>query len=238
MNQLNPPFDNPAIRRALSAPSISRSSCRRPAGDDRSFWRDQVGYFCPNTPMASDAGMEALTGKRDLARVKSDLAAAGYKGEKVTLLGATDIPVLKALADVTADLLHRVGMNVDYVATDWGTLVQRRTRKQAGPGGWHLYSNFGGGLDMTTPITHSALWSGSNAAPGWPHSPRIEALSADWLSAPDPAARKAIARDIQRQAFIDVPYIPLGQLLQPTAYRRDIHGVMGGFPVFWNIARA
>jgi peptide/nickel transport system substrate-binding protein len=236
MNHLNPPFDNPAIRRALLG-AIDQSEFMQAAAGDPSFWRDKVGYFCPGTPMANDAGMEALTGPRDLARVKRDIAASGYRGEKIVLLGATDIPVLKALADVTADLMQRVGIAVDYVAADWGTLVQRRAKKDTGAGGWHLYSNFGGGMDMTTPTTHSVLWSGANAAPGWPNSPRIEALSAAWLNAPDQAARQRIARDIQAQAFIDVPYIPLGQLIQPTAVRKDIHGVMPGFPVFWNLRR-
>jgi peptide/nickel transport system substrate-binding protein len=238
MNHLNPPFDNPAIRRALLGAVDQAEFMQAAGGDDRSLWRDKVGYFCPGTPMASDAGMEALTGKRDLGVVQRALTAAGYKGERIVLLGATDIPVLKALADVTADLMQRVGMNVDYVATDWGTLVQRRTRKETGPNGWHLYSNFGGGMDMTTPITHSVLWSGPSAAPGWPNSPRLEELSTAWLKAPDLASRQQIARDIQLQAFVDVPYIPLGQLLQPTAVRRDITGVMTGFPVFWNVARS
>ncbi len=237
MNHLNPPFDNPAIRRALLGAIDQAEFMQAAAGEDRSFWRDKVGYFCPGTPMANDAGMAALTGKRDLGKVKQDLAAAGYKGEKIVLLGATDIPVLKALADVTADLMQRVGFAVDYVAADWGTLIQRRAKKDTGPGGWHLYSNFGGGMDMTSPTTHSVLWSGAGAAPGWPSSPRIEELSAAWLAAPDLAARQRLAAEIQLQAFQDVPYIPLGQLIQPTAVRKDIQGVMPGFPVFWNLKR-
>ena len=237
MNHLNPPFDSPAIRRALLGAIDQTEFMQASGGDDHSLWNDHVGYFCPNTPMASDSGMEALTSKRDLDKVRRNLEDAGYKGETIVLLGATDIPVLKALADVTADLLQRVGMKVDYVAADWGTVIQRRTRKEGGQGGWHLYSNFGGGLDMTSPTTNTVLWSGQNAAPGWPNSPRIEELSAAWVKASDQANKQRIARDIQLQAFVDVPYIPLGQLIQPTAVRKDITGVMPGFPVFWNLKR-
>jgi peptide/nickel transport system substrate-binding protein len=32
---------------------------------------------------------------------------------------------LTALAEVAADMLGKSGMNVDYQATDWGTVVQR-----------------------------------------------------------------------------------------------------------------
>ena len=182
--------------------------------------------------------MEALTAPRDLSKVSDALKAAGYRGEKIVILGATDIPILKAVGDVTADLMQRVGFNIDYVATDWGTVVQRRTRKEpAEKGGWHLYSNFTGGMDQTTPTTHTNIWAGPNAAPGWPSSPRIEELSTAWVRAPDQASQALIARDIQRQAFVDVPYIPLGQIAQPTAYRGDLGGVMPGFAVFWNVKR-
>ena len=239
MNHLNPPFDNPAIRRALLGGIDQSEFMEAAGGTDPSGWKDGVGFFCPGTPMASDVGMEVLSAPRDLLKVKEAVKAAGYGGEKIVLLGATDVPILKAIADVTADFMQRAGFNIDYVATDWGTVVQRRTRKDpADKGGWHLYSNFTGGMDQTTPTTHTNLWAGGNAAPGWPRSPRIEELSADWVRAPDQGAQTRIAQDIQRQAFIDVPYIPLGQIAQPTAYRRDLAGVMPGFAVFWNVKRA
>src|SRR5689334_23985357 len=44
---------------------------------------------------------------------RSELKAAGYNGEKVVLLAATDFPVLKAMSDVGADMLQKAGMNVD-----------------------------------------------------------------------------------------------------------------------------
>ena len=39
------------------------------------------------------------------------------------------------------------------------------------------------------------------------------------------------------EAFQDVPYIPLGQYFQPTAYQANLTGVLHGSPVFWNIRR-
>jgi peptide/nickel transport system substrate-binding protein len=40
--------------------------------------------------MASKVGMEALSSRRDVAKVKRDLAAADYAGERVVLLQAAD----------------------------------------------------------------------------------------------------------------------------------------------------
>jgi peptide/nickel transport system substrate-binding protein len=46
------------------------------------------------------------------------------------LLAATDFPVLKAMSDVVADMLQQSGLNVDYVATNWGSVNQRRVKKE------------------------------------------------------------------------------------------------------------
>ena len=63
----------------------------------------------------------------------------------------------------------------------------------------------------------------------------LEDLRAQWFTAPDLAAQKAIAVKMQLQAFQDVPYIPLGQQLPSTAFRKSVTGVLNGLPVFWNI---
>jgi len=142
---------------------------------------------------------------------------------------------------VTADLLKQVGMNVDYQAMDWGTVVQRRAKKDPiDQGGWNVFCTFWGGLDQFNPVAHSFLrgLGSEGGIIGWPSSPKIEELRGEWLDAPDLASQQKIAAKLQEQAFIDVPYAPLGQILQPTAYKKDITGVLGGSVLFWNIKRS
>jgi peptide/nickel transport system substrate-binding protein len=43
---------------------------------------------------------------------------------------------------------------------------------------------------------------------------------------------------MQLQCMVDVPSVPLGQYVQPTAYRTDITGVKKGFATFWGVKRA
>jgi peptide/nickel transport system substrate-binding protein len=238
-NQLHPPFDNPAIRRAVLGAVTQSDYMQAVSGPDRSLWADGVGYFCPGTPMASSAGMQALTGPRDLAASRRALEAAGYKNERVVLMMPTDIPSVAAMAEVTAELFRALGLNLDGQTMDWGTAVQRRTNQ--GPvdqGGWSVFQTSWSGLDHATPATNVFLrGNGRAAAPGWPMSPEIERLRDLWLQAPA-ADQAAIAGQIQTQAFTDVPYVPLGQQFQQTAYRADLHGVLPGAPVFWNIERA
>ena len=35
----------------------------------------------------------------------------------------------------------------------------------------------------------------------------------------------------------DLPYIPLGQWLRPTAHAAGLTGMLEGFPLFWNLRR-
>lgn len=239
MNCLQPPFDNPGVRRALLGAVVQADYMTAIAGTDPKMWRTGVGVFCPGTELANDAGMEVLTGKRDFARVRQELAAAGYKGETVALMVATDTHYRRAMGDVGADMMKSVGMTVDYQAVDWGTAVIRRENK--GPvdkGGWSgLYTTLSG-LDLQVPSGHAFRTTGETGWFGWANSPRIAALRNEWLDAADIPTQKRIAVEIQRQWWIDVPHIPIGQWLQPTAWRDDMTGMVEGFPIFWNLRRA
>jgi peptide/nickel transport system substrate-binding protein len=154
-------------------------------------------------------------------------------------MGATDQPTNYPLAELAADVLKRVGMNVDYQATDWGTVVQRRAlTKPPAEGGWNLFCTGFSGLDFGTPASHLPLrGNGKNAWFGWPTMPKIEELREAWFNAEDAAAQKSIGEAIQRQAFEDVPYYPLGLAQGPTAFQKDITGVPEGFVLFWNVRR-
>ncbi|HWL83626.1 MAG TPA: ABC transporter substrate-binding protein [Roseomonas sp.] len=239
-NHLHPPFNNPAIRRALLGAVTQADYMTAVIGTDKSLWRDGVGIFTPDTPLANDAGMEVLTSPRDYEKVKRDLAAAGYNGEKVVLIAASDFPSLNALAQVGNDMLQKAGMNVEYVSTDWGTVVQRRASKEpVEKGGWSVFFTFWAGIDMINPGVQQALRGNGQAAWfGWPTAPKLEELRNAWFEAPDLAAQKEIARKIQLQAFDDVPYLPVGQYFQAWAYRRNITGVLKGLPMFWNVQRS
>jgi peptide/nickel transport system substrate-binding protein len=46
---------------------------------------------------------------------------------------------------------------------------------------------------------------------GWPKAPRLEELREAWLLAPDLAAKRAIAREIQMEAWREAPFLPRGR---------------------------
>jgi peptide/nickel transport system substrate-binding protein len=241
LNHLTAPFNNPGVRRALLKAIDQKDFCLASSGDDPAMWHVPTGLFCPASPFATDAGLEVFAGKRDYDAVRKEMIAAGYKGEKTVVLAPTDFPLLKAMADVCADVFQKVGLNVDYQAMDWGSVVQRRTKKDPiDQGGWSVFNTFWSGLDQFNPVGHvfmRGMGEGAGAAPGWPSSPRIEELRQQWLEATDMASQRSLAGDMQRQALIDVPYVPLGQELQATAYRDNLTGVLNGFALFWNVRK-
>jgi peptide/nickel transport system substrate-binding protein len=236
-NHLFPPFDNPAIRRAVLKAVNQREFMEAVAGENAPI-DDKVGIFAPGMGMANDAGMEGF-GHRDAGELKREIIAAGYTGERVVYLTATDVPRINAICEVGAQMLRSIGLNVDEVSTDWGTVVQRSVRAQPlDKGGWSMFGAFWGGYDMMSPAGHLALRGNGTAGwNGWPTSERLESLRQAWLEAPDLAAQKAIARDLQLQAWQDVPYLPLGRYLQPTAYKSNLTGMLSGLPLFTNLRR-
>jgi peptide/nickel transport system substrate-binding protein len=238
-NFLYPPFDNPGIRRALLGATDQSDYMTAAAGTDTSLWKDRVGVFSPGTPLASEVGIEVLTGKRDFDKVKQEILAAGYQGETVVVLGASDYPATNALALVAVDMLKKVGINVDFQQVDWGTVVQRRAvKKPPAEGGWHIFFTYLNGTNNLDPAGQLGIrGNGKDAWFGWPTLPKLEALRDAWFVAPDLAAQKAVCEEIQRQFWQDVPYLPLGVFYQPGAWNKSLSGMRIGFPQFYDVKK-
>ena len=238
-NHLYPPFDNQRIRQAVLKAVNQKEFMQAVVGGNADFDAN-CGYFPGGSPCASDAGMEKLSDAHDFAEVRRELEAAGYKGERIVYLEPTDVPRINAIAEVGADMLRKIGMNVDVVATDWGTTVQRSVSKQPlDKGGWSMYAAFTGGYDTITPGSHQQLrGNGDRAGNGWPTAPKLEALRDAWLATEDKAMQLALARQIQAQAMEDVPYLPLGSYFQPTAYKANLRDVRKGLIQFTGVRRA
>jgi peptide/nickel transport system substrate-binding protein len=238
-NHLHPPFDNPGIRRALLGAIDQADAMNALAGTDRTYWRDRVGLFHYGTPLANDEGIEVLSGPRDFGKVKRELAQAGYRGERIVVLGTAGTGYIPVLSQVGADTLRRAGMNVDLHLTDYATMARRMLKVDPpAQGGWNVYFTPTDGAFSHTPVTNEYLrGDGKSGAPGWPTSPAFEDLRQAWLDAGDLAEQRRIAVMAQRQLWLDVPYIPMGQWLRVTAHRRDLVDLPRGFAAFYGVRR-
>jgi peptide/nickel transport system substrate-binding protein len=239
-NHLHPPFDNPGVRRAVFPAVDQRAFMQAALGEDPALWSVPAGVFTPGTPLANDAGLEILTGPRSADAAKRALAAAGYRGEPVVLLSPSDLPTQSALSEVAADMLRRIGMRVDLQVMDWGTLVQRRAKREPpAQGGWNAFCTTWEGLDVSVPGSHQPIrGNGLEGWIGWATSERREALRDASFDAADPETARRIAEDIQRVVWDEAPFVPLGLLRPPQAFRRNLTGIVkGGPPLFWNVRR-
>jgi peptide/nickel transport system substrate-binding protein len=241
-NQLYPPFDSPAIRRALLGAIDQAEAMMTIGGSNPENWHDGIGLFGTGTPLATDTGVEVFRTPRDYPAVKRKLTQAGYNGEKVVVISPADVPELSQLSKVGAEQLRRAGMNVDFQEMDFGTLVRRRGN-QAPPdkGGWNaFFTLIDRSIPNTNPFGNQAIRADGKAGwDGWPSSPRIEALRAAWLDAADLGEQRRICVELQEQLWIDLPFAPMGEYWQATAYRKDLIGVMPGcFATFYGVRRA
>jgi peptide/nickel transport system substrate-binding protein len=136
--------------------------------------------------------------------------------------------------------MKRLGINVDFVATDWGTVVARRTQKSLpGQGGWQMFHGWHAGVDLATPMSISIRANGEKAWFGWPESPPVEAAVAAWFEAKTPDEEKVAARMLNRAALADVVYAPVGCFLAYQAWRNNVSGIVKGpLPFFWGVSKA
>jgi peptide/nickel transport system substrate-binding protein len=241
MNHLHPPFNDVKVRRAVLMALDQEEYMRALVGDDNALWKPLPGYFTPGTPLYSEAGGEILKGKRDLVAAKKLLAESSYKGEPVTCVVAQDQPITKAQGDVTAELLKRLGMNVDFVATDWGTTGQRRAQKSPpGQGGWSMFHSWHAGADCTNPAGYLAVRAnGDKAWFGWPNIPKVETEVTAWFDAKDASEEKAAIDRLNKAALDEVVYAPTGFFLGYQAWRKNVTGIAKGpLPFFWDVAKS
>ena len=241
MNHQQPPFNDVRVRRALLMALSQQDYMQAVVGENPDLWRPLPSFFTPGTAVYSEEGGDILKGPRDIAGARQVLADSGQLGARVTLLAATDLPIVKAQAEITRDLLGRLGFAVDYVATDAGTVAVRRTRKDPpGQGGWNIFLTWHAGADCVNPAPYPALDAGGDKAwIGWPNAPEVQARIAEWYAAADLAAEKKAIAALNRASFDNVTFAPTGFFQMYQAWRSSVSGVARApFPAFWGVQKS
>jgi peptide/nickel transport system substrate-binding protein len=225
-----PPFDNAALRRALLS-AVNQDDCMRAVvGDRPALMHTGVGVFAPGTPLASDVGTEVLTAPRDLDQARHLVRESGYRDERIVMMVPTDIAALFAFGNVIHETMKNIGLNMEYQAMDWGTIVSRRAQMTTGV--WHCHISINPGWNCS-PATHFFLSS------PYHRDPRMLELLDVWVDAPDLAAEKQVADDIQRRFFENPSILPLGQYYLPSAFRNALSDIVQApWALFWGLRKA
>lgn len=240
LNHLHPPFNHPSARKALLH-IVKQDDVMMGATGNKSLYQDCYSFFACNSAYASDAGTEPLR-KQDFAVAEKLFKEAGYKGEPIVVMMATDQPNWFNATQVMISQMKRLPfLNIRPVSMDWGALVTRRANKQPpANGGWSIFVTTGSPVSLATPLQHFyARASCEKAWFGWPCDDEAERMRKGWGEIEGEEARKKAARELQERWFNEtVPFIPLGFMKTATVYRKDlIKGVLST-PLrtpMWNI---
>jgi peptide/nickel transport system substrate-binding protein len=242
MNFLHPPFDNVKVRRAALLAINQKDVLDALIGDPK-YYKVCGAIFVCDTPLATEAGAGDIAKGGNVEEAKKELAASGYDGTPVVLMAPGDVVSLKAQPVVVAQQLRAAGFKVDLQATDWQTVVSRRaSQKPDSEGGWDMFITNWVSADVINPIVNYPVGGQGKKGGwfGWYDDPEMEKMRDAYARASSLDEQKKIAEDIQKRLYEQVTYIPLGQFLQPSAWRKSLSGVLDGpaTPIFWNIDKS
>ena len=238
-NHLHPPFNDVRLRRAVLTAVNQEDYMGAITGNDPTSWQVCRSQFPCGTTYGSQVDMPVQKGDIELA--KAMIRQAGYSGQKAVIINPTDFATIGPLGDITYDMFSKIGINAELAATDWGTVVQRRSSKEpVEKGGWSVFHTwFTGGFIINPVVTAPFRGQGANGWFGWYDNPKIEQMTQEWLDAKDADGRQRVAAAIQQENYAQVPTVTLGQFQIPTAYRKSLQGRLAcNAPLFWNVKRA
>ena len=234
-----PPFNDLRARQALALLFDQNDFMAAVAGDNAK-WSTCYSFSVCGGPLGTEVGSEPYR-KPDLARAKQLFAEAGYRGEKLVLLGTPQLPNINAMTQVAAQRLREAGIDVDVQMTDFPTMLTRINAKgkPLDAGGYNLFTYYAVGTSWFHPLMNvSADLSCNPGWPGFPCDPEGEALRQAFLSAADEPARKAAFAAFQKRLWDFIPYVPAGQFDVSSAYRPNVTGVLDAyFIAYWNIEK-
>src|ERR1700756_404294 len=139
MNFLLPPFDNVKVRKAALMAMNQKDVLDALVGNSK-YYEVCGAFFICGTPLASDAGADALIKSGNIEAAKKALAESGYDGTPIVIMAPGDVVTLKAQPIVAAQLLRQAGFKADRQPTDGQTVVSRRTsQKPVSEGGWNMF---------------------------------------------------------------------------------------------------
>lgn len=227
-NMLNPPFNDARARKAF-AMVVDQSRYLAVVASTPEDTKECKSIFTCSGPYTTLAGSEGV-GTLDIETAKKLVTESGYKGEPVVLLQPTDIPDLQTFALVAAEELRSIGFNVDLAASDWATLAQRRARKvPQSEGGWNMFITTVDNVDLESPMTN--LPGNTNCKTswvGWPCDQEAESIKEKFAVTTDLAERKALAEQFQKRVYDLMTFVPAGQFVEYSAWRKDVQNVVIG----------
>lgn len=229
LNHASGPFADPEVRRVLWQ-LVDQDEIMQAIGiPDRYRVKTCPSFWMCGAPLQSNAGSQMARFSIDGAR--QALRRTRYRGEPVIML-QVEGSVSQTAGDVLADHMKNAGFTVRPEVMDWGTVLARRAKRD----GWSLFPVYSNGIDMDSPLTHFYVANNCADYPGWSCDAAMTKMLEEFANAPDLAARRKIADEIQVEAYNLVPSVMWGQFARPAGYRKRLKNmIVSAFPMFWQV---
>ncbi len=234
-NSLIPPFNDVAVRRAVIMAMDQNDYMSASLGDQK-YWRTCYSVFPCGTEFENDAGNDVMK-VASLEVAKQALQKTNYDGTPVVIFNPTDIPVISAFTQVTAEKLRQIGMKVEIQDMTWATLVERRSnRGSLKDGGWNMFHTWWIAADLSNPMAIAFSGDRDSGWFGWPADEALEQYRSDYLQAKTREEANQIATKIQTRLFEIGAFGLLGQFFEPVAYKSEVTGVTSPVHFFGNMS--
>ncbi|MGH6861031.1 MAG: ABC transporter substrate-binding protein [Phyllobacterium sp.] len=237
-NWAQPPFNDVRLRKAVQAIVTQRDYLDMVVGDPEAY-RICGALFGCGTPLETEAGFTD-NGTPALERAKQLVEQSDYDGENVVIITPGDIASFSALAPMTQQLLTSIGITCEVQTMEWSAFLSRRA--VSGPvadGGWNVAHAVFDGIDLISPLGNMNFDArGTAGYTGFIEDPETEALKTRYQREADPAKQKEIAEEMQKRAYDQVFYIPLGTYNQYVALRPEIKDYVNSpVVILWGVGK-
>ncbi len=233
------PFNNPALRRVVSSAIDQMTYTQALLGAEAKNLCYAM-YAC-GLPGVEELGKDLMGGPKDMAALAQKVKEAGYNGEKVVIMSATDVATTAPMGAILQDMLSQLGMNVDLQSMDLNTMATRRiSQAPSDQGGWSMFSFLTSTPVLASPMTAIvARGVGTKGYPGNYDDPTLEGFIGDWIGAANDEERSAKFHEIQTRLWEMMPIAPLAMYAQYTGFRSDLTGyIPNTVAVPWGMKRA
>jgi peptide/nickel transport system substrate-binding protein len=229
LNWKSPMMSKLAMRQAFQA-TLDMEPILLAGRGPKQFIRLNPGLMMLQTPWYTDAGNQYYN-MHNPTLAKQKLQEAGYNGEPLRFLATQDYAYMYGQAVVAKQQLEKVGFKVDLQVTDWATVVQKRAK----PNDWDAFVTGHGFVPDPSQISYVGQM---DIYPGWWSAPDSLKLASQLLSETTFEKRYPIWKQIQSNAYTQIPACKTGDSSNCAFYSDKLGGwtdqIDFGIP-YWNL---
>lgn len=213
-NHRKGPTSDLNIRKAIQS-MVDPKEIASVAVSDPDFALTNPSIYAPESAYNSDAGSD-LYKPGDIDKAKEYLAAAGYKGEPISIQVISTSTQQNRVAVALVEEAKRAGINMVINSYDLNTWVAKRRD----PNALNIYTSGGYWVD---PSLWNAEFNGKFPSPevGF-DSDETKAIFAKLAAETEFAKRKALGEDLQRSFYKQVAMVNLGYIYRLVAKRKKL----------------